>query len=298
MTAYEPYGSHIQSSRSSNPESLRHTFTDQEFGDEIGLFYFGARYYDPISSLFLSPDPLPPRYGVSSQDYNRYAYARNNPLAFIDPDGRAPELPPGQYLTPVINPNALDPRQPTISSGAGPLRPMTPVDPQVWLWYHMNLGGGLAAEVAMAAMNPWGFVAELLITTAFKSVLSYDPGFDRRLAESLPFDPFSTAIEFENGDHDYIIDLELNSDEELRYEMTYEGDRVYVKEGGSYVADFDAPDFQWRNGVEEKDIWDSLGEMQNVEPPWDFLPSDSLDDNYGGGTDDWDDDDWGYFDDE
>lgn len=49
----------------------------------------GSWLYDPALGCILSldnfiPDPL------FSQDYNRYTYARNNPLVYVDPDGNMP----------------------------------------------------------------------------------------------------------------------------------------------------------------------------------------------------------------
>jgi len=48
--------------------------------------YMHARYYNPTVGRFLSPDPLD---GLQRfpQSWNRYAYARNNPLKYIDPTG-------------------------------------------------------------------------------------------------------------------------------------------------------------------------------------------------------------------
>jgi len=61
-------------------------FTGHEHLDEFGLINMNARLYDPMLGRFLSPDPYVPNpnYG---QDYNRYTYARNNPLIYTDPDG-------------------------------------------------------------------------------------------------------------------------------------------------------------------------------------------------------------------
>ena len=43
-----------------------------------------ARYYDPVIGRFLSNDPV----GYSNtHNFNRYAYANNNPYKYVDPDG-------------------------------------------------------------------------------------------------------------------------------------------------------------------------------------------------------------------
>ncbi|MDE2154877.1 MAG: hypothetical protein KGJ32_03135 [Xanthomonadaceae bacterium] len=54
---------------------------------DTGLVYMQARYYDPVAGRFLSVDPLAPSAG-GVFDFNRYAYANNNPIVNIDPDGR------------------------------------------------------------------------------------------------------------------------------------------------------------------------------------------------------------------
>ncbi|MEW6620624.1 MAG: RHS repeat-associated core domain-containing protein, partial [bacterium] len=56
------------------------TFTGKEL-DDSGLFYFGARYYDPALGRFITPDP------VQIPADNLYVYCANNPLTNIDPNG-------------------------------------------------------------------------------------------------------------------------------------------------------------------------------------------------------------------
>ena len=51
---------------------------------ETGMYYYGARYYDPRISIFVSVDPLAEKY----PNYGGYIYTLNNPIMFIDPDGR------------------------------------------------------------------------------------------------------------------------------------------------------------------------------------------------------------------
>jgi RHS repeat-associated protein len=57
---------------------------------ETGLDYFGARYFSGAQGRFTSPDPTfttEERIG-DPQQWNLYSYTRNNPLKYIDPDGR------------------------------------------------------------------------------------------------------------------------------------------------------------------------------------------------------------------
>ncbi|MEC8926136.1 MAG: RHS repeat-associated core domain-containing protein, partial [Pseudomonadota bacterium] len=54
-------------------------------GDNTGLVYMQARYYDPVIGRFYSNDPIGFR---DVHSFNRYAYANNNPYKYTDPDGR------------------------------------------------------------------------------------------------------------------------------------------------------------------------------------------------------------------
>ncbi|HKV36363.1 MAG TPA: RHS repeat-associated core domain-containing protein [Pyrinomonadaceae bacterium] len=70
-------------------DGVRQQFTSKERDIETGLDYFGARYYTSIQGRFTGVDPLfieANRLGYP-QSWNLYAYTRNNPLRFIDPDG-------------------------------------------------------------------------------------------------------------------------------------------------------------------------------------------------------------------
>lgn len=75
-----------------NPDSRR--FAGKELDVETGLDYFGARYYLSPSGRFTTVDPLLDIDSalVNPQLWNRYAYALNNPLSFVDPTGAAIEL--------------------------------------------------------------------------------------------------------------------------------------------------------------------------------------------------------------
>jgi len=63
-------------------------FNAKELDDETGLYYYGARYYDPKTSIWLGVDPLEEKYPSLSP----YAYAADNPVIYIDPDGREIEV--------------------------------------------------------------------------------------------------------------------------------------------------------------------------------------------------------------
>ena len=96
---YFPFGD--EPANAPNPAAQR--FTGHERDRESGMDYFGARYYMQRPGRFTTVDPIQTTADNlgDPQRWNRYAYARNNPLRFTDPDGRC--IYPGsdclQYLT-------------------------------------------------------------------------------------------------------------------------------------------------------------------------------------------------------
>jgi RHS repeat-associated protein len=59
-------------------------------GMSRSLDYMHARHYDATMSRFLSMDPANASADPKApQSWNRYAYVMNNPVKFVDPDGRA-----------------------------------------------------------------------------------------------------------------------------------------------------------------------------------------------------------------
>ena len=58
-------------------------FNAKEFDEETGLYYYGARYYDPRLSLWLSIDPKEEKYS----NVSTYCYVISNPLKYTDPTG-------------------------------------------------------------------------------------------------------------------------------------------------------------------------------------------------------------------
>jgi RHS repeat-associated protein len=59
-----------------------YTYTGREWDKEIGLYYYRARYYDPLEGRFISKDPAGFDGGI-----NLYGYTSNNPINFADPSG-------------------------------------------------------------------------------------------------------------------------------------------------------------------------------------------------------------------
>jgi RHS repeat-associated protein len=88
---YHPYGEDAPASPTTS-NTLR--FTGKERDPETaalgGLDYFGARYYFGRVARFTSVDPkLDAQRAIADpQQWNRYAYARDNPIGIVDPDGR------------------------------------------------------------------------------------------------------------------------------------------------------------------------------------------------------------------
>ncbi len=66
-----------------------HKFTGKERDTESGLDNFGKRYNASSMGRFMTPDPvgIMKQKLLDPQQWNMYAYVRNNPLRFVDPTG-------------------------------------------------------------------------------------------------------------------------------------------------------------------------------------------------------------------
>jgi len=80
---YVPFGEVFVEERNGN-WSTPYKFNAKEQDEETGLYYYGARYYDPKRSVWLSVDQLAEKKPWMSS----YVYCKDNPLRYIDPDGR------------------------------------------------------------------------------------------------------------------------------------------------------------------------------------------------------------------
>jgi RHS repeat-associated protein len=80
---YRAFGN-IQATSGSTTNAFRYVGMRQYYFDANFLWYYArARYYDPITSRFFSPDP----FGLGAADTNLYTYVANRPTGFSDPSG-------------------------------------------------------------------------------------------------------------------------------------------------------------------------------------------------------------------
>ncbi len=79
---YVPFGEVFIEERNS-VWNTPYLFNAKEFDEETGMYYYGARYYEPKLSNWMSPDSDEEKHPNASS----YCYAANNPIKFIDPDG-------------------------------------------------------------------------------------------------------------------------------------------------------------------------------------------------------------------
>ena len=81
--AYLPYGELLVDEHSSS-EEMPYKFNGKEFDQETGLYYYGARYMNPRTSLWYGVDPLTEKY----PSVGGYVYCMENPTKLIDPNGK------------------------------------------------------------------------------------------------------------------------------------------------------------------------------------------------------------------
>ena len=84
---YVPFGEVFIEERN-NMWNTPYLFNAKEFDEETGLYYYGARYYEPRLSLWMSTDPKQDE----APNITSYNYTLNNPIKFVDPDGEKPRI--------------------------------------------------------------------------------------------------------------------------------------------------------------------------------------------------------------
>ncbi len=86
-TGYMPWGGE-RFSTADIPTDYR--YTGQRLEDDLGIYYYNARWYDPSIGRFLQADTIVPDPG-NPLAYDRYSYVLNNPLRYTDPSGKFAE---------------------------------------------------------------------------------------------------------------------------------------------------------------------------------------------------------------
>jgi RHS repeat-associated protein len=61
-------------------------FNAKELDEDRGLYYYGARYYNPRLSIWYGVDPMVTKY----PNWSPYVYTFDNPIKYTDSDGREP----------------------------------------------------------------------------------------------------------------------------------------------------------------------------------------------------------------
>jgi RHS repeat-associated protein len=84
---YYPFGTEVVVT---GPGVNELKFAGKRRDSESQLDYFGARYYGNALGRFTSVDPkvISKQRMFDPQQWTMYSYARNNPMTYIDPDGR------------------------------------------------------------------------------------------------------------------------------------------------------------------------------------------------------------------
>src|SRR5690606_17962760 len=93
---HQGYNEIANSNRSEAAEKYK--YGGKEWNDELGLnlYDFHARNYDPAIGRWLNVDPLAGKF----VGWTPYHYVHQNPIRFIDPDGRmaVDVMPPSTHL--------------------------------------------------------------------------------------------------------------------------------------------------------------------------------------------------------
>ena len=92
---YTPWGEvFVERNSGSSGYGTPYLFNGKELDNETGLYYYGARYYDPKLSLWYSTDHDQEKYPYVGS----YCYTLSNPINSIDPNGNLVIFINGMHL--------------------------------------------------------------------------------------------------------------------------------------------------------------------------------------------------------
>ena len=110
---YMPFGEMLME-QSSNEYNNPYKYNGKELDEATQLYYYGARYMDPKTSIWLSVDPLAVYSPVMETEFygdgqhnggvfysgnlNPYIYTYQNPIKYIDPNGKQTEWDQGMAI--------------------------------------------------------------------------------------------------------------------------------------------------------------------------------------------------------
>ena len=100
---YMPFGEMLMEQSNGDYNNV-YKYNGKELDDATQLYYYGARYYDPNTSVWLSVDPLAIYHPVNETEFygdgqhnggvfnsgnlNAYIYCYQNPVVLVDPNGK------------------------------------------------------------------------------------------------------------------------------------------------------------------------------------------------------------------
>lgn len=131
---YLPYGA-IDQANSQGQDHYRPKFSSKELDQPTGLYYFGARYQNPVIGRFLQPDP-------KNQFTSPYSYAGNDPLTQVDPNGE-------EIITAVIIASTVIGA--TIGAYSGAAAVNNNLNPGYWDWSKGKTYAGIFAGAGIGA---------------------------------------------------------------------------------------------------------------------------------------------------
>ena len=96
--AYIPYGEVFIEERNGT-WNTPYLFNGKELDEETGLYYYGARYLNPTSAVWMSVDPKFEDFaGITP-----YGYCLGNPIKLVDPDGEVPWIAIAAFIGGAVN---------------------------------------------------------------------------------------------------------------------------------------------------------------------------------------------------
>ncbi|MCI5138967.1 MAG: RHS repeat-associated core domain-containing protein [Candidatus Electrothrix sp. AR1] len=104
---YDPYGGVIPANGNFTDPHNHYTLTGKEFDENMGLVWFGARFYDPESGVWMGQDSYRGRLSDPGS-LHRFGYVGNNPVSLWDWYGFSDSILNADVKTCLINNSFLN----------------------------------------------------------------------------------------------------------------------------------------------------------------------------------------------